>query len=98
MGLRRLPYRRCFLCWKRLPKADLVRIGRSPDSRVAVDLTGKRPGRGTYLCHTQRCWQQALKGNRLNSAMNIAVPPEDKQALISYYEREVMPALRQEVV
>ena len=98
MVLRPLPNRRCFLCGKTLPKAELVRIARSPDSRVAVDVTGKRPGRGTYLCQTQRCWQQGLKGNRLDKAIKIAVSPEDKQALISYYESELMPALGGEVV
>jgi predicted RNA-binding protein YlxR (DUF448 family) len=55
---------------------------RDADGRVVVDPTGKRSGRGAYLCHEPACWEQALKRNGLARALRLeALPPDDLAAL-----------------
>jgi predicted RNA-binding protein YlxR (DUF448 family) len=55
---------------------------RDADGRVTVDPTGKRAGRGAYLCHDPACWEQALKRRGLERALRIEViQPEDRVAL-----------------
>jgi hypothetical protein len=60
----------------------LFRLVREADGRVAVDPTGKRAGRGAYLCHDPACWEQALKRHGLERALRIeSLQPEDRAAL-----------------
>ncbi len=62
----------------------MVRIVRSPEGRVEVDETGKKPGRGAYLCRAQDCWDTALKRKTLEYALKTQVTLEDKAALQAY--------------
>jgi predicted RNA-binding protein YlxR (DUF448 family) len=59
---------------------------------VEVDETGKKPGRGAYLCKTRECWEKALKGKILEYALKTAITAEDKAALQAYAD-----SLRSEV-
>jgi predicted RNA-binding protein YlxR (DUF448 family) len=61
-----------------------VRIVRTPEGRVEVDDTGKRSGRGAYLCATKDCWEKALKGRVLEYALKTPISIEDKAALQAY--------------
>jgi len=66
----------------------LVRIVRAPDGSVSIDPTGKRSGRGAYLCHTPACWEAALKRGVLPRALKIeAIREEDLQTLNEYAQR-----------
>jgi hypothetical protein len=58
----------------------LVRIVRGPNG-VEVDLTGKKPGRGAYLCRQQSCWQEALRKNRLDAALKTKLSADAKLQL-----------------
>jgi predicted RNA-binding protein YlxR (DUF448 family) len=64
----------------------LVRIVRTATGTVEVDETGKKPGRGAYLCKTRDCWDKALKGKILEYALKTAITAEDKAALQAYAE------------
>jgi predicted RNA-binding protein YlxR (DUF448 family) len=57
-----------------------VRIVRTPDG-VEVDLTGKKPGRGAYLCRQQSCWQEAMRKNRLDAALKTKLGADDRLKL-----------------
>jgi predicted RNA-binding protein YlxR (DUF448 family) len=61
-----------------------VRIVRTAAGTVEVDETGKKPGRGAYLCNTRECWDKALKGKLLEYALKTAITSEDKAALQAY--------------
>jgi len=61
---RHIPERTCVACGNKKPKAELVRVARSPQGAVSVDLTGKAPGRGAYVCGPE-CWGNALGRGRL---------------------------------
>lgn len=79
-----IPQRTCVACRSTGPKRGLVRVVRLPDGLVAVDETGKKSGRGAYLCATRACWDKALKGKILEYALKTAVSQEDKTALQAY--------------
>ena len=55
-------------------KRELVRIVRSPDGEVAIDPTGRRPGRGAYLCRDAACWDLAARRRALEHALKAPIP------------------------
>jgi uncharacterized protein len=66
------------VCRARQGKRALVRLARLPDGRVVVDLTGKGPGRGAYLCPRRACWLDKSMERRLEHALKVALTPEDR--------------------
>ena len=84
-----IPLRTCIACGQRLPKRDLVRIVRTLEGKVEVDLTGKKAGRGTYLCHGEDCWKQGLKKSRLEHALRSPLLEQDKAALFAHYREQL---------
>ncbi len=80
----RVPQRTCVACHQTTAKRELVRIVRTPAASVEVDPTGKKSGRGAYLCKAQRCWQVALKKDRLSRALKVKLAPEEKESLLEY--------------
>ena len=81
---RHVPQRTCVACRTTGAKRGLVRVVRSAEGRVEVDETGKKPGRGAYLCRTRECWDRALKGKVLEYALKTAITAEDKTALQAF--------------
>ena len=79
--VKKIPARRCVGCSAQRPKRELVRVVRSPQGEIALDLTGKKPGRGAYLCPDPACLTRARKSKRLERAFDAAVPPEVYEAL-----------------
>jgi predicted RNA-binding protein YlxR (DUF448 family) len=76
-----VPQRMCISCRERSAKRTLIRIVRSPEGEVAVDLTGKKNGRGAYLCDDPACWRRALSNDSLSRALKIELPPEAVERL-----------------
>ena len=81
---RHIPERSCVACGSKIPKRDLVRIVRSPQGEVSVDLGGKAPGRGAYLCAANDCWTLALSRGRLSRSLGAALSGEAMAALRAY--------------
>lgn len=73
-----VPQRTCIACRQVRNKRDLLRVVRTPEGEIVVDPTGKRSGRGAYLCRAQSCWQAALSANgrRLSQALRMDLPPD----------------------
>ena len=82
--VRHVPQRSCVACGRTTAKRELVRLVRTAAGRVEVDFTGKKTGRGAYLCRREECWRQALKRKRLDHALRGAVPQEDERGLLEY--------------
>jgi len=76
-----IPQRTCVACRRTTAKRELIRLVRTPEGRVEVDLTGKKGGRGAYLCHDRRCWERALKKGRLDIALRTRLTPAELDAL-----------------
>lgn len=73
MRPRRVPERMCVGCKTMHPKRELIRVVRTPEGEVLLDLTGKKSGRGAYVCHSADCLDAALRGGRLNQALAISI-------------------------
>ncbi len=79
-----IPLRTCVACKETKPKRELLRIVRTPDNHVIIDATGKKSGRGAYLCARLSCWEIALKKKRLEQEFELVIPEEDRAALDAY--------------
>jgi uncharacterized protein len=82
--IKRVPERTCIACRQVKAKRDLIRIVKTKDEGIVIDADGKKPGRGAYLCKTKECWENGLKGNRLEYVMRAALTPQDRQRLEEY--------------
>ena len=69
------PLRQCLGCREMKPKAELVRVVRSPEGSVSVDLRGKAPGRGAYVCRSADCLKKALRSKALSRNLGVEIPP-----------------------
>ena len=73
---RKIPQRTCMGCQAKKDKRELVRIVRSPEGEISVDLTGKKPGRGAYICPDLECLNKVVKSNRLERSLETTISEE----------------------
>lgn len=76
-----VPQRMCVTCRERSAKRTLTRIVRTPEGAVEIDPTGKRNGRGAYLCDDPRCWEKALAADILARALKTSIDAETNERL-----------------
>ncbi len=76
MVVKKVPLRKCTGCGEMKPKKELVRVVKSPQGEISLDLVGRQPGRGAYVCRSLACLQQARKARRLEKAFACAIPAE----------------------
>ncbi|MBQ3330616.1 MAG: YlxR family protein [Ruminococcus sp.] len=86
MTERKIPLRKCIGCGEMKDKRTLVRIVRNKEGVISVDLTGKKPGRGAYICKNADCLNKAQKAKRLERAFSTAIEPEIYDVLRSELE------------
>ncbi|AEJ43309.1 RNase P modulator RnpM [Alicyclobacillus acidocaldarius] len=79
--VRKVPLRKCVGCQEMKPKAELTRIVRTPEGDIVLDSTGKRNGRGAYLCPSEACLHIAVKRRALERALKVAIPQEIHESL-----------------
>ncbi len=70
---KKIPQRTCMGCQTKKEKRDLVRIVRSPEGEISVDLTGKKPGRGAYICPNLDCLNKVVKSKRLERSLETPI-------------------------
>ena len=73
-SIKKIPVRRCVGCGEHFPKAELVRVLRTPEGEVTLDLTGKKSGRGAYICKKSACLKKARKSKRIESSLECSIP------------------------
>lgn len=83
--VRKIPMRQCMGCNEHKPKIELMRVVRSPEGDVSLDFTGKKSGRGAYLCRSLKCLQRARKSRRPDRVLECEIPEEVYNAM----EREL---------
>ena len=76
-----IPQRTCVVCREKQDKRQLTRVVRTPDAGVVIDLTGKRNGRGAYLCAKPECWAKAAESKILDQALKTDLTQEERAAL-----------------
>ena len=81
------PQRTCVVCRQVRAKRELVRLVRTPEGSVEIDVTGKKAGRGAYLCRQWACWEAGLqKGNPLEHALRVQVSQQEREELLKMAE------------
>lgn len=73
---RKIPERRCLGCNEHKPKAELLRVVRTPEGEIALDFKGKMNGRGAYICKDLGCLQKARKAKRIDKSLECEIPEE----------------------
>jgi uncharacterized protein len=76
MQKKRIPMRMCTGCGQMKTKKELVRVVKSPEGEISLDLTGRKPGRGAYVCKSADCLKAARKARRFEKAFSCKIPDE----------------------
>ena len=71
--VKKIPARLCLGCQEQKPKKELERIVRSPEGEFSVDMTGKKSGRGAYICNSKECFEKAVKEHRFERSFKGAI-------------------------
>ncbi len=71
MKEKKIPQRQCTGCGEMKPKSELVRIVRSPEGEISYDATGRKNGRGSYICKSRDCFEKALKKKAFERAFGV---------------------------
>lgn len=85
---KKIPLRQCLGCREMKPKRELLRVVRSPEGTVSLDLRGKANGRGAYVCPNAACLKRAIKSRALSRAFSAEIPQEVYDALLAELEAE----------
>ena len=72
-GQKKVPERRCVGCQGTFPKKDLLRVLRSPEGQISIDFTGKKSGRGAYLCKNEACFKKARKSGVIRRTLECEI-------------------------
>jgi uncharacterized protein len=82
--VKHIPQRTCIACRKTGAKREFIRLVCGPDQSIEVDLTGRKPGRGAYLCLDPKCWDAALKSGKIEHSFRTELTPETIETLVNY--------------
>jgi predicted RNA-binding protein YlxR (DUF448 family) len=74
--VKKIPTRRCTGCGEHFPKNTLIRVLRTPEGEVVLDLTGKKSGRGAYICRSATCFKKARKSRRIETSLECQISEE----------------------
>ncbi len=85
---RKIPMRKCCGCGEMMPKKELLRVIRTPENEIVLDLTGKKNGRGAYLCKSTQCFLKAKKSKVLERSLEVAIPDSVYSSLSEQLEQE----------
>ncbi|MCI8634892.1 MAG: YlxR family protein [Eubacterium sp.] len=83
---KKIPMRQCVGCREMKPKRELIRVIRTAEDTVCIDTTGKKNGRGAYLCPNQECLDKAVKSKGLEHSLKMAVPKD----IYTEFEKEII--------
>ncbi len=83
---KKVPLRKCLGCMSSFPKKDLVRVVKTPEGEVILDLSGKKSGRGAYICKNSACLKKAIKSKRIQNNLETELP----EGVILELEKELL--------
>ena len=81
MKTKKIPLRMCVGCREMKEKKSLIRVVRSPEGELSLDPTGKKPGRGAYVCREGECLARAIRQRQLERQLSAEMTPEVSEAL-----------------
>lgn len=74
MGIKKIPMRQCVGCMEMKPKKELIRVVKSPEGEISLDISGKKNGRGAYICKSHDCLARAIKAKRFQRVFECVIP------------------------
>jgi len=88
MKVKKVPQRMCTGCMEMKPKKELIRVVKSKEGDISVDLTGKKSGRGAYVCRNAECLEKAFKAKRLQRNLEAQISDDIYSRLKEEIENE----------
>lgn len=85
---KKIPVRQCLGCREQKPKGELIRVVRSPEGEIDIDIRGKLPGRGAYICPKPDCFKKAVRSKALDRALETKIPEDILEKLQKKMEDE----------
>lgn len=85
---KKVPLRKCVATGEMLPKKEMIRVVRSKEGEVSVDVSGKKPGRGAYVSKSEQAIDIARKKNVLGHQLDVKIPEEVYEELLTIIRRE----------
>ncbi len=82
---KKIPMRQCVGCGEMKSKKEMMRILKNLEGPIVLDVTGKKNGRGAYLCKQQSCLQKAIKGKGLERSFKMSIPTEVYESLVEEF-------------
>ena len=82
---KKIPQRQCMGCRERREKRAMIRVVRTPEGEVTLDFSGKKNGRGAYLCPNPDCLKKAIRSKALDRSLEVTIP----QQVIDRLEKEM---------
>ena len=92
MSVKKIPLRQCIGCGEMKSKKEMIRVIKTAEGEILLDATGRKNGRGAYLCPSMECFKKAVKGRGLERSFKMAIPREVYETL----EQEMEEIDRQE--
>jgi len=86
MTVRKIPMRKCTGCGGMFPKKELIRVILTPEGATELDKTGRKNGRGAYICNSKECLQKAFKSKGLENSLKHSISAEVKERLLKELE------------
>lgn len=76
MNKKKVPFRKCTGCGEMKSKKEMIRIIKTPEDEIVIDATGKKNGRGAYICNSFICFEKAKKMKALERSLKVSIPTE----------------------
>lgn len=86
-SVKHIPQRTCVACRTVKAKRELIRLVRISDGSIEVDTSGKKAGRGAYLCRTLECWETGVKRGGVEHTLRTTLTPDNRERLIKAAEK-----------
>ena len=83
----KIPMRQCAGCREMKSKKEMIRVLKTSDEEIVLDATGKKNGRGAYLCFSEECLEKAIKNHGLERSLKAAIPKEIYEDLKKEFDR-----------
>ena len=74
--MKKVPMRQCVGCHNMVSKREMIRVIKTSDGQIMLDATGKKNGRGAYICNSRECLEKAIKSSSLERSLKAAIPSE----------------------
>lgn len=88
MKPKKIPMRMCLGCGEMKPKKELIRAVRSPEGDISLDFTGKKSGRGAYICRSTECFEKARKGRKFEKNFSCRIEEDIYEVMLDELGKE----------